>query len=62
MGLSDKKEEQLKKMPTLEFVTRKSKDGRFIIHKTIVTDIKPISYYEKVLNGQEEQVEEEVAA
>jgi hypothetical protein len=52
MGLPNYKEEQLKKMPMMEFIVRKSKDGRYIIHKTIVTDIKPIAYYEKVLSNE----------
>lgn len=51
MGLSNRKEEELKKMPRIQFLARKSKDGKFIIHQTIVTDIKPIAYYEKVLTN-----------
>ena len=53
MGLSDRKEEELKNMPKIEFSARRSKDGRFIIHKTTFTDIKPVKYYEKVLEGNE---------
>jgi hypothetical protein len=53
MGLSNAKEEQLKSMPKLEFITRKSKDGKYIIHKTVITDIKPTAYYEKVLSSEE---------
>jgi hypothetical protein len=49
MGLTNNKEEQLKKMPIIEFKVSKSKDGRFIIHKTTTTDIKPVAYYNKVL-------------
>ena len=54
MGLSNAKEEQLKSMPKLEFITRKSKDGKYIIHKTVITDIKPTTYYEKVLSSEAE--------
>ena len=35
--------------PIVETKINKSKDGKWIIFKTIITDIKPISYYEKVL-------------
>jgi hypothetical protein len=52
MGLTNFKEEQLKKMPMMEFIVRKSKDGKYIIHKTIITDIKPIAYYDKVLSSE----------
>jgi hypothetical protein len=67
MGLPNYKEEQLKKMPLMEFIVRKSKDGKFIVHKTIITDIKPIAYYEKVLSNEataenEELVSSEVEA
>ncbi len=55
MGLSDKKEGELKNMPKIEFSVRRSKDGRFMIHKTTFTDIKTIQYYEKVLEGQDEE-------
>ncbi len=52
MGLSNKKEEQLKKMPLLESRFSKSKDGRFIVHKTIITTIRPVAYFEKVLESE----------
>ncbi|MFT7615920.1 MAG: hypothetical protein ACI8Y7_000747 [Candidatus Woesearchaeota archaeon] len=58
MGLTTKKEEELKKMPKVEFHVRKSKDGNYIIHETKITDIKPIAYYDKVLAQEEESVEE----
>ncbi len=51
MGLSNAKEEQLRKMPQIEFYARKSKDGKYIIHRTVITDIKPVKYYEKVLTS-----------
>ena len=49
MELSSKKLEQLNKMPIIETVITKSEDGQWVIHKTIITDIKPISYYEKIV-------------
>jgi hypothetical protein len=48
-GLSKVKQEQLKRQPILETQISKSEDGKWIIHRTIITDIKPISYFEKVL-------------
>ena len=57
MGLTNKKEDQLKKMPNIESKVFKSQDGRFLVHKTIITDIKPVSYYEVVMaNEQNEEV------
>ena len=49
MELNSKKLEQLKKMPIIESVITKSEDGQWVIHKTVITDIKPVSYYEKVI-------------
>ncbi len=47
--LSQTKIEQLNKQPVLETSVSKSEDGKWLIHKTIITDIKPVSYFEKVL-------------
>lgn len=47
--LSNIKIEQLSRQPIIESSISKSEDGRWIIHKTIITDIKPVSYFEKVL-------------
>ena len=57
MGLTNKKEEQLRKMPNVVSKVTKSKDGVFLIHKTIITDIKPVKYYEAVMASA---VEEEI--
>ena len=37
------------KSPIVETQITKSKDGKWIIHKTIITDIKAVGYYNKVL-------------
>lgn len=37
------------KGPILETRVAKSRDGKYLIHKTIVTDIKPMQYFEKVM-------------
>jgi hypothetical protein len=49
--LSARKIEQLRKQPIIESVILKSEDGEWILHKTIITDIKPVSYFEKVMQG-----------
>ena len=51
--LSTTKIEQLNKQPVVETTVAKSSDGKWIVHKTIITDIKPVSYLEKVLGRKE---------
>ena len=48
-SLNVTKIEQLLKQPIIESYVSKSEDGKWLIHKTTVTDIKPVSYFEKVL-------------
>lgn len=45
------KQEQFNRQPIIESSVAKSEDGKWIIHKTTITDIKPVSYFEKVLEG-----------
>ncbi len=47
--LGEKKIEQLSKQPIIESFVTRSQDGKWIVHKTMITDIKPVSYFEKVL-------------
>lgn len=47
--LGEKKIEQLSRQPIIESFVTRSQDGKWIVHKTIITDIKPRSYFEKVL-------------
>ncbi|MCK5605614.1 hypothetical protein KAR91_27215 [Candidatus Pacearchaeota archaeon] len=49
MELSEKKLEQLKKQPILETNVSKSEDGKWLIFRIVITDIKPVAYYEKML-------------
>ena len=51
MEFTEKKLEQLKNMPIVETKILKSKDGKFVMHKTVITDIKPTNYYQAVLEG-----------
>ncbi|MFW6378834.1 MAG: hypothetical protein ACOCZV_02325 [Nanoarchaeota archaeon] len=53
MGLSNKKEDQLKRMPNVESVFSKSKDGKYLIHRTIITTVRPVEYFEKILSESE---------
>jgi len=48
----EKNQKMQKKQPIIETSIRKSKDGKWLICKTIITDIKPIAYFEKVLKGK----------
>ena len=48
--LSKIKQQQLIRQPILETQIGKSEDGKWVIHKTIITDIKPVGYFEKVLS------------
>jgi hypothetical protein len=59
MGLSNTKEEQLRKQPIMESFVRRSADGKYIVHKTVITHIKPVAYYEAVLENEEVVVVEE---
>lgn len=49
--LSDAKIKQLSKQPIIENTITKSENGKWIIHRTTITDIKPVSYFEKVLGN-----------
>lgn len=40
--------------PILESSFRKSKDGKYLIHRVTITTIKPVKYIEKVLQGSDE--------
>jgi len=60
MGLSNKKEDQLRNMPIIRSSVGKSKDGKYIVQRTTITNIKPTAYYEAVLNGKLAVVEEDV--
>jgi len=51
MELTKTKIEQLNKQPIVETSVAKSEDNKWIVHKTTITDIKPMSYMKKVLNG-----------
>ena len=63
MGLTTKKEEQLRAMPIIRSSVGRSKDGKYIVQRTTITNIKPVAYYEAVMNGkpdEKEDIEEEL--
>ncbi len=39
--------------PILETHISISKDRKYIIHKTVITDIKPVGYYKKIMEQKE---------
>lgn len=51
----EKKREMVLNMPAIETNIFKSKDGRFIIHKTTITDIRSTKYYDVVMDGKEKE-------
>jgi hypothetical protein len=60
MGLTNKKEEQLRKMPLIESRVSRSKDGKYIIHRTTITFLRPTAYYEAILANNVKVTEEDV--
>jgi len=50
--LSALKIEQLNKQPILETSVQQSEDKRWIVIKTIITQIYPMSYMDKVLGSK----------
>lgn len=58
MGLSNKKEQQLKKMPIIQSRIKASRNGRYIIQQTVITNVKPIEYYNAILANNVQVTEE----
>jgi len=54
MSFSKNKEKMLKQMPIIRSEVRKSKDDKYLIHRTTITTIKPKEYYEVILNDMNE--------
>lgn len=44
---------ELERRPKTEQYYSWSDDGQYLIHKTIITDIKPASYMDKVMLGKD---------
>lgn len=57
--MSEKSEfrgERVEWKPNVEFITSISKDGRFIICKTVITAIKPLGYFEKIVGSARSEI------
>jgi hypothetical protein len=61
MGLTSRKEEQLRQMPIIRSSVSRSKDNKYIIQRTTITSIKPTTYYKAVVSGEMQVVEEDIA-
>ena len=57
MGLSNRKEDQLRQMPIVKTRVMKSKDGKYLVHRVEITTIKPMAYYEAIIGNKESLVE-----
>ena len=55
MELTEKKIGQLMEQPVIETSMFKSMDGKWFIHKTTTTSIKPVEYINKVLGYNPEE-------
>ena len=53
MALTAKQETKVREMPLIETKISKSKDGKYLLHKTVITTIRPLAYYEAVLADKE---------
>ena len=51
MGLTSRKEEVLKRMPRIETRVEKIPGKNLIVHKTVITDVKPIAFYNAVIEN-----------
>lgn len=54
MGLTNKKEEQLRQMPVINTKITKSKDGKYLVHRTEIVTIRPMAYYEAIVQDTQE--------
>ena len=52
MGLTYKKEEQLRAQPIIKTRVWKSKSGKHLVFQTSITEIKPVPYMEKVMTAE----------
>ena len=60
MNLTDKKIQQLKKMPLIQTKIRRLQDSNLILHQTIISDLRPIEYYEAVVDKANDKMETKV--
>ncbi len=60
MGLSEKTEKRLREMPIIKTDVFRSKDGRFLVHKTSIVHIKPMAYYKAIVDNTVKVTEESI--
>ena len=51
---TETKSKTFENKPIVETQLSKSKDGKYVLHRTIITDIKPVKYWEKVMEKKGE--------
>ncbi len=56
----DKALKKVGKMPYIESKVFKSKNGALLVHRTTITDVKPINYYKKVVETMQDEDELEL--
>ena len=65
-GLGDERHEKTNRIRTstvnayIQSTIRKSKGGTFLIHRTTITHIKTIAYYEAIMSGKIKEEDLEV--
>lgn len=60
MELSESKIKHLKKMPLIQTRIRRLKDSNMILHQTIISDIRPIEYYQAVVDKNNLKMETKI--
>lgn len=61
MVLTEKQELAVKKMPYIRTQVYKSKDGKYLINKTVITTVKPVTYMQTILDNEPQPVEEDMS-
>mgnify|MGYP001572900976 CR=1 FL=1 len=52
LELTARKVQELNDQPVVESFMHISKDGKWFVHKTVITDIKPMSYIKTVMDNE----------
>lgn len=58
MEKQNEEQNKYNNQPIVETKVSLSNDGKWLIHKTIITDIKPVKFYNVVLQGQNQVINE----
>jgi len=48
----EKRLSKWKRMPLIKTRVRRIKDSNLVLHETIISDIKPLEYYEALVNNE----------